>query len=202
MITSKTLTIAHQISLLSGTVANSPQFSIETRTLLILFVLNQGMETMPTFTPSGGHPLLVRGTIQENFGDSMPLTSRYAWPQRSESSLSGGSFPSRKSNNPFFGRHNPHPQRVRHLKGLLDIPVCTVIDSGVEENVGRFMVSTPTTDQMRQRPLRLGLRMPINAESFVYAKEKAVPSIGLGKNSELLPELGLRHLTLNCPCQT
>lgn len=139
------------------------------------------MEDMPTFTPSGGQPLLVRGTIQENFDDKMPLTSRYAWP-RSSSSLSTSSFPSRNSKNPFFARHNPHPQRVRHMKGLLNVPVCTVIDSpGVEEDVGRYMVSTPTIDQMRQRPLKSsqGLRLPINADTFVFAKEKAVPSIGL-----------------------
>lgn len=142
---------------------------------------------MPTFTPSGGQPLLVRGTIQENFDDKMPLTSRYAWPRRSESSLSNSSFPNRNSKNPFFARHNPHPQRVRHLKGLLDVPVCTVIDSGVEENVGRYMVCTPTIDQMRQRPLKSshGLRLPINADTVVFAKEKAVPSIGLGKNFTL-----------------
>lgn len=135
---------------------------------------------MPTFTPSGGQPLLVRGTVQENFDDKMPLTSRYAWP-RSSSSLSTSSFPSRNSKNPFFARHNPHPQRVRHMKGLLDIPVCTVIDSGVEENVGRYMVCTPTIDQMRQRPLKSnqGLRLPINADKVVFAKEKAVPTIGL-----------------------
>lgn len=136
---------------------------------------------MPTFTPSGGQPLLVRGTIQENFDDKMPLTSRYAWP-RSASSLSTSSFPNRNSRNPFFARHNPHPQRVRHMKGLLNVPVCTVIDSpGVEEDVGRYMVSTPTIDQMRQRPLKSnhGLRLPINADTVVYAKEKAVPSIGL-----------------------
>lgn len=135
---------------------------------------------MPTFTPSRGQPLLVRGTVQENFDDKMPLTSRYAWP-RSSSSLSTSSFPNRNSKNPFFARHNPHPQRVRHMKGLLDIPVCTVIDSGVEENVGRYMVCTPTIDQMRQRPLKSsqGLRLPINADTVVFAKEKAVPSIGL-----------------------
>lgn len=135
---------------------------------------------MPTFAPSGGQPLLARGTVQENFEDKMPLTSRYAWP-RSASSLSTSSFPNRNSKNPFFARHNPHPQRVRHMKGLLDIPVCTVIDSGVEENVGRYMVCTPTIDQMRQRPLKSnqGLRYPINADTVVFAKEKAVPSVGL-----------------------
>ena len=74
------------------------------------------------------------------------------------------------------------------MKGLLDIPVCTVIDSGVEENVGRYMVYTPTIDQMRQRPLKSnqGLRLPINADKVVFAKEKAVPTIGLGKYDAFL----------------
>ena len=144
---------------------------------------------MPTFTPSGAQPLLVRGTIQENFDDKMPLTSRYAWPRSSSSLSNASSFPNRNSKNPFFARHNPHPQRVRHMKGLLNVPVCTVIDSpGVEEDVGRYMVSTPTIDQMRQRPLKSshGLRLPINADTVVFAKEKAVPSIGLGKSFTFL----------------
>ncbi|KXJ20984.1 Protein TBATA [Exaiptasia diaphana] len=135
---------------------------------------------MPTtFLPSGNKPLLVRGTVQESFHDSLPNTSRYAWPVNNSRPGSRASFPSRSSKNPFFARHNPHPQRVRHLKGLLDVPVCTVIDStAAEEDSSRFLVSTPTIDQMRQRPLK-GLRMPINAENFVVVKEKAVPCIGL-----------------------
>ncbi|XP_076459877.1 protein TBATA-like isoform X2 [Babylonia areolata] len=34
------------------------------------------------------------------------------------------------SHNSFFTRHNPHPNRVRHLKGLLDVPICSVNDDG------------------------------------------------------------------------
>ncbi|KAL8616967.1 hypothetical protein ACOMHN_041885 [Nucella lapillus] len=34
------------------------------------------------------------------------------------------------SHNSFFTRHNPHPHRVRHLKGLLDVPICSVSDDG------------------------------------------------------------------------
>lgn len=144
---------------------------------------------MPTFTPSGGQPLLVRGTVQENFDDKMPLTSRYAWPRRSESSLSTSSFPNRNSKNPFFARHNPHPQRVRHLKGLLDVPICTVIDY----TVCTPTVGTPIIDQMRQRPLRSsqGLRLPINLDGV---KEKAVLSVGLVPITETWRE-ELRKLT-------
>ena len=141
------------------------------------------MTEMPTFVPSGGQPLLLRSTIQESFHDKLPNTSRYAWPRPREdgASSSASSFPSRASKNPFFARHNPHPQRVRHMKGLLDIPVCTVIDSpGVEEDPGRFMVSTPTTDQMRQRPLKGLLRLPLNANAYTAVKEKAIPTVGLG----------------------
>ncbi|XP_052824188.1 protein TBATA isoform X2 [Octopus bimaculoides] len=32
------------------------------------------------------------------------------------------------SKNSFFTRHNPHPKRVKHIKGLLDVPICTVLD--------------------------------------------------------------------------
>ncbi|GAB1602375.1 protein TBATA-like [Argonauta hians] len=31
--------------------------------------------------------------------------------------------------NSFFTRHSPHPKRVKHIRGLLDDPVCTVFDS-------------------------------------------------------------------------
>ena len=143
------------------------------------------MADMPSFKPSGDQSLLVRNPIQESFSSQLPNTSRYAWPKpRSESSLSTASFPSRSSKNPFFARHNPHPQRVRHLKGLLDIPVCTVVDQpGVEEDPARFFVSTPTIDQMRQRPLK-GLRMPINANAYVVTKERAIPSIGMGERRD------------------
>ena len=135
-----------------------------------------------TFIPSGSNALLVRGTLQESFHDSLPNTSRYAWPLKADTRPdSRASFPSRSSKNPFFARHNPHPMRVRHLKGLLDIPVCTVIDSIAEDDPGRFLISTPTIDQMRQRPLKAGLRMPINANSFVVVRERAIPTIGLGE---------------------
>ncbi|OAF65687.1 hypothetical protein A3Q56_06613 [Intoshia linei] len=32
--------------------------------------------------------------------------------------------------NSFFVRHTPHPNRVRHIKGLLGIPICSVNDEG------------------------------------------------------------------------
>ncbi|XP_015200689.2 uncharacterized protein C4orf17 homolog isoform X1 [Lepisosteus oculatus] len=35
-----------------------------------------------------------------------------------------------QSSSPFFCRNNPHPRRVRHMKGLNDIPICTVNDEG------------------------------------------------------------------------
>lgn len=153
---------------------------------------------MPSFVPSGGQPLLLRGTIQESFTDHLPNTSRYAWPRPREdgASSSASSFPSRSSKNPFFARHNPHPQRVRHMKGLLDIPVCTVIDSpGVEDDLGRFMVSTPTTDQMRQKPLKGLLRMPLNSSAYLAMKEKAIPSVGLGRKLSVISFFYLTKLS-------
>lgn len=112
-----------------------------------------------------------------------PKTSRYASPASSTSRQDlhsrSASFPQRTSKSPFFVRHNPHPKRVIHLKGLLDVPVCTVIDDNSHEDPGRFLVRTPTIPTDDPRMMR-GLRVPLNSQHFVVCKEKAVPQIGLG----------------------
>ena len=129
--------------------------------------------------------LLSRGKLISDSFNELPRTSRYAFDGSKPSSRQGlhsrsASFPQRSSKSPFFVRHNPHPKRVIHLKGLLDVPVCTVIDSNSHEDPSRFLVRTPTLPAEGSGRLR-GLRMPLNASSFVTCKEKAVPGIGLGK---------------------
>ncbi|XP_046860080.1 uncharacterized protein LOC124453323 isoform X2 [Xenia sp. Carnegie-2017] len=111
----------------------------------------------------------------------IPRLSRYATsskPSRNDLHSRSASFPQRSSKSPFFVRHNPHPKRVMHLKGLLDIPICTVIDSGAHEDPSRFLVRTPAYPSGAMRQFH-GLRMPLNSSSFVYCREKALPGIGL-----------------------
>lgn len=121
-----------------------------------------------------------RGKLISDSIKEIPRTSRYAFPSSSRQGhhSRSASFPQRSSKSPFFVRHNPHPKRVIHLKGLLDVPVCTVIDDNSHEDPARFLVRTPTIPTDDPRTTR-GLRVPLNANSFVVCKEKAVPRIGL-----------------------
>ena len=128
--------------------------------------------------------LLSRGKLISDSLNELPRTSRYAFDNSKPASRQSlhsrsASFPQRSSKSPFFVRHNPHPKRVIHLKGLLDVPVCTVIDNNSHEDPARFLVRTPTLPAEGIGRMR-GLRMPLNSTSFVTCKEKAVPGIGLG----------------------
>ncbi|XP_071829251.1 protein TBATA-like isoform X2 [Apostichopus japonicus] len=88
---------------------------------------------MPLFKPEGGEPLVVRSTLgsvpehnakthmlpmtQKDFAGARPATgAKVRFGQLTQSS--------------FFARHNPQPGRVRHIKGLLDVPICAVHDDG------------------------------------------------------------------------
>ena len=125
---------------------------------------------------------LSRGKLISDSLNEIPRTSRHAFDNSKPPSRQGlhsrsASFPQRSSKAPFFVRHNPHPKRVIHLKGLLDVPVCTVIDSNSHEDPERFLVRTPALPSEGAR--FRGLRMPLNSTSFVTCKEKALPGIGL-----------------------
>ncbi|XP_066932784.1 protein TBATA-like isoform X2 [Clytia hemisphaerica] len=72
------------------------------------------------------------------------------------------SFPDRKSRNPFFIRNAPHPNKVRHIKGLLDFPVCAVDDTLYND-----------VEQARQKP-------PQSIYSILkLRRERFVPGIGM-----------------------
>uniref|UniRef100_H2Z4Q0 Protein TBATA n=1 Tax=Ciona savignyi TaxID=51511 RepID=H2Z4Q0_CIOSA len=90
----------------------------------------------------------------------------------------------------FFSRHNPHPVRVRHIKGLNGIPICTVNDYGMIP-VHRFSISTPTTRERNElfKSHLTSSTLGINSTNFPIDtitglqnypfREKAVPRIGL-----------------------
>ncbi|XP_048189503.1 uncharacterized protein C4orf17 homolog [Perognathus longimembris pacificus] len=54
---------------------------------------------------------------------------------------SRGSLISARNENCFLVRHTPHPRRVCHIKGLNNIPICTVNDD--DESVFRTLNETP-----------------------------------------------------------
>lgn len=66
-------------------------------------------------------------------------------------------LPKRQSSNPFFFRNNPHPSKVRHIKGLLGHPVCAVLDAGYREAAPNFLTKP------------------------IVKREIFVPGVGLGK---------------------
>lgn len=57
----------------------------------------------------------------------VPFGARNSPVSKRPSTRSGNRF-GQLSISSFFTRHTPHPQRVRHMKGLLDVPICMVID--------------------------------------------------------------------------
>ncbi|KAI8521394.1 hypothetical protein Bbelb_011480 [Branchiostoma belcheri] len=164
-----------------------------------------GTHPMPVFTPTGNQPLLVRGTIGGPFDAPVkhlkstthdrhqykrPTPSpAHSWPASRPATSPGSRF-GELSRSSFFSRHNPHPVRVRHIKGLNDIPICAVHDTGFVSSP-RWNLSTPGTAQ-RERIFKhhmpvnaIGInstKFPINTvtglQNFPF-KEKAIPRIGL-----------------------
>ncbi|XP_046364997.2 uncharacterized protein LOC124141135 [Haliotis rufescens] len=84
------------------------------------------------------------------------------------------------SHNSFFTRHNPHPNRVRHLKGLLDIPICSVNDDGY--------FASP----------RYSLQFPPNSYNTNKLSNSRIPVNAINVNSQLYPIntiTGLQYFT-------
>ncbi|XP_074648369.1 protein TBATA-like isoform X2 [Tubulanus polymorphus] len=118
--------------------------------------LNQ-MSQSEVFRPSEA-PLMIRSSLQE--GINMPFHSKSG--SRPSTQGSGGYRFGQRSLNSFFTRHNPHPNRVTHIKGLLDIPICAVNDDGYMANP-RYSLQLPPkqfTPQHRPRDIP---RIPVNA---------------------------------------
>ncbi len=134
-------------------------------------------EMMKTFNLSTGGLDTMLDRPEEK--GTLPNTSRYAWPNSDSgrASSSASSFPGRSSKNSYFARNSPHPNRVKHMKGLLDIPICTVTDMGGNRPDSRFAVGTPSSNTRRLEGI---LRLPVNAQNY-RLKEKAIPTMGMGK---------------------
>ncbi|XP_041364894.1 protein TBATA-like [Gigantopelta aegis] len=151
------------------------------------------MSQSEVFRPSNGD-LIVRDPVSNGHSVNMDYLQR-------RPSTQGGYRFGQLSHNSFFTRHNPHPVRVRHMKGLLDIPICTVNDDGYFANP-RYSLNFPPDSYSERRLSAFNKtpRMPINAinvnsqlhpintitglqyftglNSYPF-REKAIPKVGL-----------------------
>lgn len=87
------------------------------------------MSQWEVFRPTNG-PLMVRDSIDH--GSQPPSRPRTSSSGPQWSSDQYKRLPTAGSSSWIFTRHNPHPRRVRHFKGLNDIPICSVFDEGYE----------------------------------------------------------------------
>ncbi|KAL8565007.1 hypothetical protein ACOMHN_003383 [Nucella lapillus] len=149
------------------------------------------MSTSEVYRPSDGD-LLLRNNIAQGMTSGTDLL-----PPR-PATQSGYRF-GQLSHNSFFTRHNPHPHRVRHLKGLLDVPICSVNDDGYFASP-RYSLQFPPNSFNNTKLNNWQGRIPVNAinvnsqlhpintitglqyfnglNSYPW-REKAVPKIGM-----------------------
>ncbi|KAI0217165.1 Protein TBATA [Lamellibrachia satsuma] len=167
------------------------------------------MSSSEVFRPSNG-PLILPNNLAH--GPTGPVTpaprpapvTLFKRPQSRPATQGSGRF-GQLSYNSFFARHSPHPGRVRHIKGLLDVPICAVNDSGYFANP-RYTVNFPpnTYDQHRVKSYSKYFNVPVNAVNVnsqrwpidtinglqyfmgkplnmrIY-RENALPQIGIGQ---------------------
>ncbi|XP_055874953.1 protein TBATA-like isoform X1 [Biomphalaria glabrata] len=153
------------------------------------------MALSEVFRPSDGD-LLVR----DHLAHGPPVSVDTYKKDDLRPQTQGGYRFGQMSHNSFFTRHNPHPSRVRHFKGLLDVPICTVNDDGYFANP-RYSLQFPPSnyDNTKLKQTWRG-RIPVNAininsqllpintitgmqyftglNSYPF-REKAIPRVGL-----------------------
>ncbi|XP_076454397.1 protein TBATA-like isoform X2 [Babylonia areolata] len=112
------------------------------------------MTTSEVFRPSDGD-LLLRDNVANG------LTSGPDLFRQRPATHSGYRF-GQLSHNSFFTRHNPHPHRVRHLKGLLDVPICSVNDDGYFASP-RYSLQFPPNSFNNSKLNQWKGRIPVNA---------------------------------------
>lgn len=112
------------------------------------------MTTSEVFRPSDGD-LLIRDNIARGMGSQQDMFRPRPVTQ------SGYRF-GQLSHNSFFTRHNPHPHRVRHFKGLLDVPICSVNDDGYFASP-RYSLQFPPNSFNNSKLQQWRGRIPVNA---------------------------------------
>ncbi|XP_050391285.1 protein TBATA isoform X2 [Patella vulgata] len=152
------------------------------------------MSLSEVFRPNTGPAGLV---VRDNISNGVPVASDSFLRQRP--ATQGGNRFGQLSRSQFFTRHNPHPSRVRHFKGLLDVPICSVNDDGIFASPkyslpfppnnynstkiskwnGRIPVNSLNVDSQRHSTNTVaGLNYFTGLNSYPF-REKAVPKVGL-----------------------
>ncbi|XP_072165515.1 protein TBATA-like [Diadema setosum] len=144
--------------------------------------------SIPVFRPSKGDTLVVRNTMglvtdNNTRTAKLPMTQKDFAGRRPHTQASARF--GQLSQSSFFARHNPHSKRVRHIKGLLDYPICSVHDDGYIAN-SRLSLRRPTTmgarddmDLLRRswpQASTNGGRLPVHAIN--YHPKHINPSLG------------------------
>ncbi|BFZ02914.1 hypothetical protein BsWGS_05953 [Bradybaena similaris] len=149
------------------------------------------MATSEVFRPSNGD-LLIRDSLVHG----PILSAEHLKKEANRPQTQGGYRFGQLSRHSFFTRHNPHPSRVRHMKGLLDVPICCVNDDGYFASP-RYSLQFPPNGFDNQKLKNWRGRIPVSAinltkhlntttgwQSIVGLnnypfREKAIPKVGL-----------------------
>ncbi|XP_030835664.1 protein TBATA isoform X2 [Strongylocentrotus purpuratus] len=106
--------------------------------------------SIPVYRPSKGDGLVVRHTMghvpENNARSTHHAVSKLDFAGRRPHTQASARF-GQLSQSSFFARHNPQSKRVRHIKGLLDFPICSVHDDGYIAN-SRLNRRPATTDDI------------------------------------------------------
>nr|XP_022316135.1 protein TBATA-like isoform X2 [Crassostrea virginica] len=153
------------------------------------------MSQSEVFRPANGDLFARPGPVDEGYMASLETFRKRPSTQGSQGGYRFGQL----SQNSFFTRHNPHPSRVRHIKGLLDVPICAVNDDGYFASPKYSLQFPPNAFNNKQMNKWKG-QVPVNAinvnsrlhpintvtglqyftglNSYPF-REKAVPRVGM-----------------------
>ncbi|XP_061175197.1 protein TBATA-like isoform X2 [Saccostrea echinata] len=153
------------------------------------------MSQSEVFRPTNSDLFARPGPVDEGYMASLDTFRKRPSTQGS----TGGYRFGQLSQNSFFTRHNPHPHRVRHIKGLLDVPICAVNDDGYFASPKYSLQFPPNAFNNKQMSNWKG-QVPVNAinvnsrlhpintvtglqyftglNSYPF-REKAVPRVGM-----------------------
>ncbi|XP_071952858.1 protein TBATA-like isoform X2 [Antedon mediterranea] len=143
---------------------------------------------MAVFRPQG-KPLIVPNALSHNVNTGMLPTTRKDFAGSRPATSSGTRF-GQLSQNPFFTRHNPHPGRVRHIKGLNDIPICAVRDDDRPPTAYRRLPTSETPRRSYQMPATQANKFGSNQPTHLSAKDfdrKLLQNLSKKYQLEMIP---------------
>jgi len=151
--------------------------------------------------PANNIPATKENTIFKEFAPKIPSMGKVKYP--ANTFRADGGPPMTK--NPFFIRNRPHPNKVRHIKGLNDVPICTVFNSKYCE--GEKQQAEPA-GQMNGIPLGIQMTSVLPNKLLVEVPlgnlpraEKCIPGFGMITMSPTWLSK-LRQLTQDAGLQT